>query len=298
MTYFGFLALFLGLPILLLTTAARRDGRRGRRLPLSLGAFSPAAVILFHVLVALLYTTPWDNYLVATGVWWYDPALVTGVTFGWVPLEEYVFFILQPILTGLWLLFAARRLSFEGENGRQAYQARRALRWAAVVVAGLIWTAAVAILVARWQPGTYLALELGWALPAIMLQLAFGADILWHRRRLVLLALLPPTLYLAAADAMAIGAGTWTIDPAQSVGLYLGGVLPVKEFVFFLLTNTLVVFGVTLALSRESARRLPRWIAPEEEGALLRSRPFAGNTPHTPETIPWSPAPILIPYPL
>ena len=23
-----------------------------------------------------VYTTPWDNYLVATNVWWYDPALV------------------------------------------------------------------------------------------------------------------------------------------------------------------------------------------------------------------------------
>lgn len=260
MTYFGFLAVFLGLPMLFLAAAARSDNRRGRRLPAAFGAFSPAAAIFFHVVVALLYTTPWDNYLVATRVWWYDPELVTGITFGWVPLEEYVFFILQPILTGLWLLFAGRRLSSEGENGSQAPQGRRGLRWAAVLVAGLIWSAAVAILVARWQPGTYLALELGWALPPIILQLAFGADILWRHRRLVLLALLPPTLFLAAADAVAIGAGTWTIDPAQSLGIYLGGVLPLEEFVFFLLTNTLIVFGVTLALSRESARRLPRWI--------------------------------------
>ena len=258
MTYFGFLALFLGVPVLALAALARRDSRRGRRLPPAFGAFPPAAVILLHVVVALLYTTPWDNYLVATGVWWYDPELVTGITFGWVPLEEYVFFILQPILTGLWLLFAGRRLSFADESAPQPHQARPALRWSAVLVAGLIWSAALAILVARWQPGAYLALELGWALPPIILQLAFGADILWHHRRLVLLALLPPTFYLAAADAVAIGAGTWTIDPAQSLGIYLGGVLPLEEFVFFLLTNTLIVFGVTLALSRASLRRLPR----------------------------------------
>ena len=38
-----------------------------------------------------------------------DPNLVTGLTIGWVPIEEYTFFIVQPILAGLWFLFWARR---------------------------------------------------------------------------------------------------------------------------------------------------------------------------------------------
>ena len=67
-------------------------------------------------IIALLYTTPWDNYLVATGVWWYDPALVTGLTLGWVPIEEYTFFILQTLLAGLWLAFLARRLEFKDQS--------------------------------------------------------------------------------------------------------------------------------------------------------------------------------------
>jgi len=268
MSYFGFLALFLGIPILALAAVAWWDGRRGRRLTPALGAHAPLLVIFLHVVIALLYTTPWDNYLVATGVWWYDPQLVTGVTLGWVPLEEYVFFIVQPIFTGLWLLFAGRRLSHTA--GGETLQTRTGVRWAAVLAAGVLWLGAVVALAGGWQPGTYLALELGWALPPIMVQLAFGADILWHYRRVVLVALLPPTLYLAAADAVAIGAGTWTIDPAQSVGVYLGGVLPLEEFVFFLLTNTLIVFGVTLSLSRESWRRLRRWTV-AGNGRLLQA---------------------------
>ena len=52
-------------------------------------------------MVAVLYTTPWDNYLVATGVWWYDPHLVAGLVLGWVPIEEYTFFILQTLAMGL-----------------------------------------------------------------------------------------------------------------------------------------------------------------------------------------------------
>src|SRR5690606_27373918 len=52
--------------------------------------------------IAFLYTTPWDNYLVYRGVWGYGTARVLGVI-GYVPIEEYAFFLPQPFLTGLWL---------------------------------------------------------------------------------------------------------------------------------------------------------------------------------------------------
>jgi lycopene cyclase domain-containing protein len=253
MTYFGFLLRFLVIPLILMAGLTWRDLHRGVNRPLALRNWPAWVVLLVHVAVALLYTTPWDNYLVATRVWWYDPTLVTGITLGWVPLEEYTFFVLQTLMTGLWLLYLARRLPLEGGPVPHYGQAR----WIATLVAGLIWLAALAMLFAGWRPGTYLALELTWALPPIMLQLAFGADILWHHRRLVLLSLLPPTFYLCIADALAIGAGTWTINPARSLNVYLGGGLPLEEFVFFTLTNTLVVFGMVLALARESRDRIP-----------------------------------------
>ena len=43
----------------------------------------------------------------------------------------------------------------------------------------------MAVLLARWRPGTYLGLEVAWFLPPIILQLLVGADGLWLRRRLV-----------------------------------------------------------------------------------------------------------------
>ncbi|MDX1617037.1 MAG: lycopene cyclase domain-containing protein, partial [Candidatus Promineifilaceae bacterium] len=100
MTYFGFLLRFLIVPILLLLGLTWFDRRQGRHLPARLSSWPVVPAIFIHVLIALLYTTPWDNYLVATEVWWYDPALVTGITLGWVPIEEYTFFVLQPIMTG------------------------------------------------------------------------------------------------------------------------------------------------------------------------------------------------------
>lgn len=255
MTYFGFLLRFLLIPIVLLGLVFLLDKRRSSSQPAYLWDWRGWGAVGAHIVVAVLYTTGWDNYLVATGVWWYDPALVTGITLGWVPLEEYTFFVLQTLLAGMWVLFLSRRLIATGSAPESS---RPGLRWACTLTAASLWVGAVTIWLVGWQPGTYLALELAWALPPIGLQLAFGADILWAHRRLLALAILPLTLYLSLADALAIGYGTWTINPRQSLGLLLGGILPVEELVFFLLTNTLVSFGVLLLLAPESQARLHR----------------------------------------
>ncbi len=267
MTYFTFLGWYVGIPLLFLTLLAWWDSRHGLRLPATLHSWPFGIVMVIHVIVAVLYTTPWDNYLVATGVWWYNPALVTNIVIGWVPIEEYTFFIVQTIFTSLWLLAVARRSLDQSDRTqeqrnviaatRQSSSAPRALRFNLALAIGLIWIGAIVLLVSGWQSGTYLALELAWALPPIIFQLGFGADILWHYRRIVCWSLLIPTLYLAITDTIAIGAGTWTIDPAQSTGLLIGS-LPIEEFIFFLVTNLLVVFGTILVLAKASHERVPQ----------------------------------------
>jgi lycopene cyclase domain-containing protein len=269
MTYFGFLLRFIGIPLLILTVLTVWDRRRGRRMPPGLHQAAAWVAVLAHVAAAVIWTTPWDNYLVATGVWYYDPDLVTGVTLGWVPIEEYTFFVVQTLLTGAWLLWLARRqssvvsrqLSFVsrqspvgwgqwagGAGGaRPALFSRRNL--IAGAAAGGVWLACILPALGGWRPGNYLALQVGWLLPPIILQLLVGAEILWQYRRLVAAGIGAAWLYLSAADAVAIHAGTWTIDPAQTVGILIGGVLPLEESLFFLLTNTLIVFGMTLMLT-------------------------------------------------
>jgi lycopene cyclase domain-containing protein len=256
MTYFGFLARFLGVPLLILGLMTWWDARQGRRLPAPFRTWAPGFVILAHVIVAVVYTTPWDNYLVATSVWWYDPELVTGLVIGWVPIEEYTFFVLQTIMTGLlWLVLAKRLVGEDDLMG--AADRRPRLRASATATVGVFWIGSIILLASGWQPGTYLGLELIWALPPIMLQLGFGADILWRYRKLVFWTLIPSTVYLCIGDALAIGSGTWTIDPAQSTGLMVAN-LPIEEIIFFLVTNTLVVFGMTLVLAEESQTRAPQ----------------------------------------
>lgn len=88
MYYAEFLAVFLGIPVVVGLWVTRGLGR-----PF---AFTLAGVSL----LALIYTTPWDNFIVLIGVWTYGPHRIAGVVLGHIPLEEYVFYILQVIMTG------------------------------------------------------------------------------------------------------------------------------------------------------------------------------------------------------
>lgn len=249
MTYFGFLLKFLVIPILLILFLYGRAKDR------SIPGFKADKLwqgILIHIILAVAYTTPWDNYLVATGVWYYDPDLVTGIVFGYVPLEEYTFFVLETLLVGLWW-WALARVKFLAPA--REFRPDKTLRAWALGLLAVVWAASLFMLLSGWKPGTYLAITLTWALPAIAPQLAFGADILWHRRRLLGTVILTAAGYLSGMDALAIEAGTWTIDPSQSTGLFIGN-LPVEEAVFFAITVILISFGLTLLLANASQQRL------------------------------------------
>ncbi len=231
MTYFGILAVFLLPPLLILAGLAIFVGKLQR---------GELLAVLGHVLIAVIYTTPWDNYLVATGVWWYDPNLVSGLTIGWVPIEEYTFFVLQTMLTGFWVL-QIRRFSLASAEAK----AQPVIRLGLTGGAAILWLVSTAGLLAELQPYTYLTLILSWALIPVMIQLAVGGDALLGNWRRLVAGILPPTLYLWLVDALAIQSGTWTIDPQQTTGLMLAG-LPVEEMLFFFMTNLLIVNGMIL----------------------------------------------------
>lgn len=250
MTYFGFLARFLLIPLLIMGGLHVWDARRGVGVPAPFRTWKAWQVIAGHVVVAMVYTTPWDNYLVATAVWWYNPALVTGITIGWVPIEEYTFFVLQTILTGLWVVWLMPRLRYPAQ-----FVPRPLVRGVSSAVLGLIWLISTIVLFSGYTPANYLTLILSWALIPVLVQTIFGGDILWHYGKLLLWGIVPTTLYLGAADALAIHAGTWVISPEQTLGFLIGGILPLEEFLFFLFTNVLVTLGVTLVMARESHSR-------------------------------------------
>ena len=251
MTYFGFLLRFVILPILVFLALAVWDNRRGKQINGFRNGRAVWTAIGIHVLLAVAYTTPWDNYLVATGVWFYNPDLVTGFVIGYVPIEEYTFFVVETILAGLWWWFLARRLSPPSSE----FKPNRMLIQSACAILGLIWLIFTYLFFFGNEQWTYLGITLFWALPAILPQLLFGADILWHYRKLVFSGIMVPGTYLSLMDIVALKETTWSISPTQTTGFLFVGILPLEEVVFFFITNILITFGMTLLLANVSAGR-------------------------------------------
>lgn len=237
LSYLAFHLIFTIPPIVLLATTLPRPlagvgGKRGLwALPLL-------------CLIAFTYTTPWDNYLVANEIWWYGESRVLA-TIGYVPVEEYAFFILQPILTGLFLY---HYLSRSSETNKRI----EAPRW----IGGGFW---LAVSVLGWwmiasgiDAFLYMGLIIGWAGPILSFLWFYDGPQLWQYRRTMLVTVGIPTVYLWVADAIAIHNGIWTISPQFTVGIEPFG-LPIEEATFFLVTNLMVVKGILLFLDSAPA---------------------------------------------
>jgi lycopene beta-cyclase len=251
MTYLQFHFLFIFPPILLLLAAVPGAlGGMGRR-----GLWPVLAVPI----IAFLYTTPWDNYLVWRGIWWYGEDRVLG-TLGYVPYEEYLFFLLQPVLTGLLTLhLVARRVgatAFPPAGGGQRLpKPIPRLRLEPLspnpgrvrLIGTLLWfgVAGVGVLCLRTTPGLYMGLILAWAAPVVALMWLFAGPHLWRHVHVLGLAIGLPTLYLWVADAVAIRQGIWAISEEYTFRVNPFG-LPIEEATFFLITNVLSAIGVLL----------------------------------------------------
>ncbi|MFB6305283.1 MAG: lycopene cyclase domain-containing protein [Haloferacaceae archaeon] len=227
--YLGFHLLFVLPPLVLLARALpdyRPERARTARVGLALMATA-----------AFLYTTPWDNFLIEQGVWWYGDGVVAARV-GAVPLGEYLFFVLQTVLTAFWLHVYGFDPSFEPGDWRR----RPRVVGAGVFLAATALGAALVLAVPR---GYYLGAILVWACPLLALQWGVGGGHLARTWRRWGVAVAVPTLYLWFADRVAIGLGVWVISEEHTTGVELLG-LPVEEATFFLVTNLLVVSGLVL----------------------------------------------------
>src|SRR5215208_1733245 len=251
MTYFGFLLRFLVIPILIFLAITYWDNKNNKQIHGFRSGRAVWAAIGIHVLLAVIYTTPWDNYLVATGVWYYNPQQVTGLLLGYVPIEEYTFFVLETILAGLWWWFLAQRLP----QPVMKFKANKLLVYLSTFVLAFLWLISTYLFFFDQAKWTYLSIILFWALPPIIIQLLFGADILWHYRKLVFWSIFVPGAYLSLMDIMALKDTTWSISPTQTTGILFFGILPLEEVLFFFITNTLLTFGMTLLLADVSRER-------------------------------------------
>ena len=174
----------------------------------------------------------------ANKVWWYGVDRVIG-TIGYVPIEEYLFFALQTLLTGLWGFFVNWLMPIS--HDKTSYAGKRILTFTFVILF------AIGIVCLNYESALYLGLILSWAMPIILLQWTIGGQHIIVNGSNYIIILAVPTIYLWFADYFAIGNGIWEISSTKTIGLNFGH-LPLEEALFFLVTNVMVGQGLLLFL--------------------------------------------------
>ncbi|HRE29682.1 MAG TPA: lycopene cyclase domain-containing protein [Anaerolineales bacterium] len=269
MTYFQFLLLFLVPPILVLYILARP----GRRHWSAIGILG---------IVTYVWTTPWDNYLVGSGVWAYPPEQVTGLKLGFVPIEEYTFFGLQAILGSLWTLSLQRLTATPDRAFAQRGLGLMALAWAIgpglalALFSSAIGAGNPVVTTQEWPrlpfgQLNYLVLILAWALPVIVGQWVIGRFVFTRPIWVWALGWAVPALYLSLCDSFAISAGIWHILPDQSLSLLLPigqAGLPFEEALFFIVSSVLVTQGYLLISAPEAGATVRGWLQQARRGRV------------------------------
>ena len=223
MSYLKFLIIFVCLPLLVSICAKKllTKVNKTEYLPIALMAF-----------VALVYTTPWDNYLIMRGVWTYPTGSVVRVL-GYVPIEEYFFMVLQATLAGvLWTSWVPHIQYIE-------------LRFSLTGALMAVLVGLVGALSLTHTAGTYIGLILIWACPPLVLQWGLGSHALLKSFKTWAPLWIGLSIYFCIADYYAIFKGVWSITLATRTGWGIGH-LPVEEILFFTLTNLFVLQGMCL----------------------------------------------------
>ena len=116
---------------------------------------------------------------------------------------------------------------------------------------------------------TYLGVLLFIFLGSAWLEIALRTRVLRRWKRLLLALAIPFTLFVIW-DVWAIATGHWSIDPDRTVGIEIGGIIPVEELIFF------VVVPLASILSLEAVRAVKGWpLGDEEPAAAADGEPAA-----------------------
>lgn len=202
--------------------------------------------LAFLITVAVTATIPWDDYLIRAKIWTYPPNVILGPKLLSIPAEEVFFFFIQTYNTTLLYLVLGRTSFYPSYlvlNTAETPE-NHGLRNAGQIITAFL-TAIGFALCYKGGEGTYLGLILAWAGPFCLMLWTFAYQFLTRLPALnTLVPIAVPTLYLCIVDTIALRRGTWAIESGTKTGINLWHGLDIEEAIFFLLTNTMVVFGL------------------------------------------------------
>jgi lycopene cyclase domain-containing protein len=239
MTYLQFHLLF-NVPLLFVLTLL------GGGALLNTDIMGPMGLVL---VIVVLFTTPWDNYAAWRGIWGFKEGRYL-VKWAYLPMEEYLFFILQSLqamlLTIIILGWLPDLPSMEPV-------------WPLLSPASLAIGAALSLLFlfigwrwglplprfSKWQYTWHLFFWFGLV---IALQWWVGWHILLPRWPVLVSVTLLLGTWLSLADWVAVKQEIWFFDERLITGKKIANILPWEEAAFFYTTNLIVCQSLLLFL--------------------------------------------------
>ncbi|KAG0941252.1 hypothetical protein G6F57_005127 [Rhizopus arrhizus] len=202
----------------------------------------------FLLTIAFVTASVWDNYIVYHKAWSYCPTCVV-IVIGFVPLEEYMFFIIMTVMTVSFANLMMRwHLASIFIKPNTPWIQSFFIRF--VPILGLLTIAYKAWrLTVPGKPLFYGSCILWYACPVLALLWYGSGEYILRRSFSVLISIAIPTLYLCWVDILAIREGVWHISVRTSTSYFVVPHLPLEEFLFFTLINTVLVFA-TCTLDR------------------------------------------------
>jgi len=202
------------------------------------------AAMMITFLIVLFFTSPWDNWAIKQGVWDFPNERIVG-RIAYCPLEEYAFFLIQTAQACLLAHVINWKLIFVPVAKRPEPD------WMLSGLILVVWLAVGAAkrfeffsLPVSW---TYLWHLLFWMLPVVFIQWAMGGFLICNGLVVIGTTVILGTV-LCLFDVAAISRGIWYFDDTKTLGLKIGGVLPLEEALFFYLTSLLVAQSYLLFL--------------------------------------------------
>jgi lycopene beta-cyclase len=163
-------------------------------------------------MMAVFFSAFWDNLIFSKGVFTFNHREMVG-TFLHLPLEEWFWFIDHTFFSSWFLLFILRPES-EQENKRLPPVVMPCVMLASVIVSGTgIW-----MMVQNNENLLFLGVNLGFMFPVLALHWWIGLYILLHNKRVWIVGILVPSMYLLGLDYWALQEGIWFLSPDYITG--------------------------------------------------------------------------------
>lgn len=205
--------------------------------------------VLAILVIVMIFTTPWDNYAAWRGIWGFKEGRYL-VKWLYLPMEEYLFFLIQSVQAILLTLVA-----IDWFSDITSLSSSITIDHPLSLVIGLLISATFILIgwkvglplprFSKWQYAWHLFFWFGLV---VALQWWAGWPILLPRWPILLAVTLLLGTWLTLADIVAVRQGIWFFDERLITGNRVARILPWEEAAFFYLTSLIVSQSLLLFL--------------------------------------------------